>query len=126
MTAATMGRNGRPLAAACPSGHPYTEDNVGYRANGVRFCRTCNRAGSAARRAAASTGEQQRFVDGDGLIDILAAVVRQALHDHATGYDDRPHMPAAAFLSSCGLLRADGSMDYHGHKIPARGVRRQS
>jgi hypothetical protein len=31
----------RRRAAECSQGHPYTEDNTAYRANGARSCRTC-------------------------------------------------------------------------------------
>lgn len=38
------GRKKRAAITACPHGHPYTEDNSGFRPCGRRYCRTCNRA----------------------------------------------------------------------------------
>lgn len=32
----------------CPQGHPYDEENTGYRKNGDRICRTCDNARSRA------------------------------------------------------------------------------
>lgn len=119
MTAAlAIGRNG----TACPQGHAYSEDNTAYRGDGVRYCRACNRERMAARRAG-----EQRYIDGDGLLDILAAVVRQALIDYAAGADDRPHMSARSFLECCGIVDpTTGVVDHHGHTPPPHGVRRQS
>lgn len=123
--AAITNRGGRARPTQCPSGHMYTEASTGYRGNGVRYCRICNRERLAAKRREAGADEQ-RFVDGDGLLDILAACVRQALIDYAAGADDRPHMSAHDFLDACGLLRPDGTVDYHNHTPPPRGVRRQA
>jgi hypothetical protein len=58
--------------------------------------------------------------DGDGLLLMLGACIRLALHDFAEGYDDEHHMPARAFLESCGLIAADGSLDLHGHLVATR------
>jgi hypothetical protein len=41
---------GRAKPTHCPSGHAYSEENSGYRGNGVRYCRLCNRARLAAKR----------------------------------------------------------------------------
>jgi len=35
----------------CPHGHPYDEENTGYRKSGARYCKKCARAASAAWRA---------------------------------------------------------------------------
>lgn len=59
---------------------------------------------------------QPRYVDGDGLIDILAAVVRQAIHDHQHHYKEKHHMKADDFLRCCGLLGPDGEIDWCGHE----------
>jgi hypothetical protein len=61
------------------------------------------------------------WISGDGLIDVLAACVRQALRDYATQYRD-PRMPdAKAFLVAAGIVHpVTGAVDAHGHVLPDR------
>lgn len=62
-TRSTQSRNRRPTSAAvaqaarteCPAGHPYDEANT-YEHGGHRYCRACNTASAARRRAARRTG----------------------------------------------------------------------
>lgn len=130
--ALAIGRNGRPRATACPQGHAYTEENTAYRGNGVRYCRICNRLRLAASRTTEKVNtvdwddiDDCPFLDDDWTISIIGAMFRQALADFLNGYTTLHTPDAAAFLRSAGVLRDDGTIDTHGHKIPARGIRRQ-
>ncbi len=46
------------------------------------------------------------------LIDLWAAVCRQALKNHASGYTSPRHPAAGAFLLRCGLMQPDGTLRY--------------
>lgn len=59
---------------------------------------------------------QPRYIDGDGLYDLAAAMVRQAIHDHLHGFHQGPHMDCTAFLACCGLITPEGDIDWHGHE----------
>lgn len=61
----------------------------------------------------------ERYVNSDGLEAILAACVKQAIVDYRRGYVGFRMPDAAAFLRSAGILKDDGSIDAHGHRIPA-------
>lgn len=50
-TAAEVNAARQLAIARCPVGHEYDEANTGYRADGRRRCRACDRARTAARRA---------------------------------------------------------------------------
>lgn len=59
----------------------------------------------------------------DGLVDILAACVRQALADYRTGYVGFRMPDAATFLRSAGILTDDG-LDRHGYHWQERIARK--
>ncbi len=48
------------------------------------------------------------------LLDLWAAVCRQALKDYAACYQCPRHPDAGAFLRACGLMRDDGTLLYDG------------
>jgi hypothetical protein len=99
---------GRAKPAHCPSGHAYTVENSGYRANGVRYCRICNRERLAQKRREAGAHQHLHW-DHDPWIAFAAAIVRQSLDDYrSTGDDD-----ARDFLVYCGIVDRNGYVRRH-------------
>jgi hypothetical protein len=96
---------GRAKPTHCPSGHPYSEENSGYRANGVRYCRLCNRARLSEKRRAAGAHQPDQW-DRDPWIAFAAAIVRQSIDDYRSGDDD----DARDFLAICGLIDHYGAV----------------
>jgi len=122
MTASpALGRNHKPIPTHCTHGHELTPENTRIRPDGARACIAC----ANARWPAWRDRQPQKVgdiphLDGDGLIDVLAAIVRQAIHDFRSGYTGGPHMRASDFLAACGLLGEDGQLDRHGYTLPGR------
>ena len=52
--------------------------------------------------------------ENEGTIELLAAIVRQAIVDYRAGYRHARHPDAGAFLRAAGLLREDGTIGYDG------------
>jgi len=116
-----LGRNHKPIPTQCIHGHELTPENTRIRPDGARACIACaNARWQAWRDRQPQTIGDIPHLDGDGLIDILAAIVRQAISDFRAHRNDRPHMPAAAFLEACGLLDAEGRLDRHGYTLASR------
>lgn len=70
---------------------------------------------------------EERWVCGDAYLDILAAVVKQAIDDYRYRRNDKPHMPARDFLVTCGIVDPiTGRLDSHGHMLPGLRPKRTS
>lgn len=98
----------RPRPTHCHAGHAFDEANTRYQPSGSRVCRTCAKARAAEHRARANAlSVDEMEIDGDGYLDLVAAICRQALADVRGGADDGSGF---AFLDAAGLVRADGTI----------------
>jgi hypothetical protein len=120
--APVLARNGKPIVSECVHGHSLTDTtNVYIRSNGSRVCIACRDARRKAMTPVRQTVSDMPYVDGEALIDILAAIVKLAISDYLYHHDDRPHMAARDFLVSCGIVDpVTGVLDSHGHVIPGK------
>jgi hypothetical protein len=119
---------GRAKPSHCPSGHCYSPENSGYRANGVRYCRICNRERLAAKRREVEMYDREDDDDGvfTGPLAIWVAFVKLALDDYEQlAPECRDHRTAAAFLRGTKLMDADGRIDRHGYTHPRIRTRRK-
>jgi len=104
-----MGENGRRLHTHCKRGHPLTPENSYYKPDGQRNCKTCRAMRNAGRVRVRQGVVDIPRIDGSPWLDLLAATVRRALTDYATGEGD-DYETALEFLCHAGLVRRDGSI----------------
>lgn len=109
-----MGENGHRLHSHCRRGHEFTPENSYYKPDGKRNCKTCRAMRNAGYVRVRNGVPDILRIDGEPVIDTLAAITRQAIRDYRAG-EGEDYESALDYLAAAGLLDRNGNVR---HLIP--------